>query len=219
MSDRLEQLTSFLQTRGLDRSKVEMHRHTLFLIAKNADGELPVTVTHTPVRFDLRFECEDNDRAVRVSFSKLASTDVTVSLGCYPEPLRASNQSIFTAFAWLREGRVRSNKNKQVICGIQEQFRPPFVCFQCAEPDTPSEFIEIDLVHGDTLKRIYDQFRRQKPEGTFILYVNARHLPNLDDKRFAVGTVMLEKAFYYGDVADTARGRRRHKFARKGGAR
>ena len=195
--NRLQDLADFLVTRGLTRATLDIHRETLITIAASADGELPCVVRHMPGKFELEYSCAETGRSLRILMSKLAKNDVVVFLG--ERSHKGLRSAIREAFAWLYEGRPRTNRAKLIVQDLEAKHKPPYKAVGYWRQDRQKEVLPL-AIPGLTLRTLYDRFRKQVPNTRCVIYVQMG--PDEGAKLadvLEIDTQVLEKAFYFGD--------------------
>lgn len=200
MINHLQHLTDFLLTRGVTRGMLDIHRETLVTVAASADGELPSLVRHTPAKFELEYACTETERTIRIVLSKLTKNDVFMFLGATDKPHKGLRWKIREAFAWLYEGRPRTNRAKLIVDDLERKYQPPYLAVGYWRQDRAKEVLPLTMIGEASLRGVYDRFRRIVGDERCVIYVRmgidtAEKLADV----LEIDTQVLEKAFYFGE--------------------
>jgi hypothetical protein len=217
-------LVIFLVNHGLSDEEIYKHQSKLqWINAHVADNFFPSTVTRTKRHFILRYENVAKTRSLELAFSFLSSGDVTITTGHDPQARRSTPDSLREAFRWLYEDQERLNQAKQVVNNLEQTHRQPYKLVGYAErgdDDKIGQLVELeDGAELSTLRSVYKLFRGVKPEGRYVLHVEAKTILGGDVNTIAIDTQVLEKAFYFGEGTRPAKDgivrRLKNRFRRK----
>lgn len=188
---------------GVDDRLIKRHLKTLAMITRYSDGAQADAV-HLPAdgkRLGLVFKNVELDRELTVWLGQVSTGDVTIQT---PDGMRIGSDRHFEKyFDWLLEGVAKRNHAKLKVLEIEALFHEPFACgwYQLRENSKLLPLPGEKVLKADTIKGIYDKFRRLVPDGKPILVISALLRTGERPSQYQdvhLHTPFLEKAFYHG---------------------